>query len=1609
MRRITYELPRPIVRPAHHFYQQPNFQFPTRPSTKNGSEALLSENVEDDDQRDSIWTYQSRGTNPRRDHTSILPPLQHARAHSYSTIDDHAVQDWDVGAFKVVIDRPSADGRPKTSGTHSSFPTLEVPIPSYRIGTPRFSVRGTPMIRGPSYAPTEVDQRASDVSWSQRNSCFLGVKRDSRSFHPANPYSHSVASSLPGEQVSVFDLRLPPTGLTGQIPNLMPRQIIVPEMFDSISTFPMCEDKTVVRRNLAGQISAATPARLIVEVTKELNYELVASVFITYRSYITASDLLSLIMARLQHGINQGDNGLVVTVRCFTVIRHWLVNFFIDDFVLDYSLRVEFCDLVNHMVERHAERMTNSKTTNDILSHIKRLWRDSCSTYWDGPEFDIDTDALVPILPGGVAGSRDPKLTPEMFAEILRSTTPRSEPRSEMGNLSMLSRPSIRELDVDESADTPTQRVFPSVPSEQSRQRDVNSNRSGSTARGHRSRPSISERPMSPNSIASVDAFSCSFPLKAGQLASAVGVGAHPVSTTASSVAASSPTIRAPKPMRSNSQRGPRPHRSVSNSSRPERPLSADSDHPGAAEHELYFTDRFAGSFIRGLVLLPPVDIYLPAEDTPISRPSSLPNKSDSIKHEPTHSGGGMKKMFGTVRRAVNKSEGGDKQRHPTHPHLSVALEQTAAIGCAAGAAVVKQCFRGQVQEIKMRPDKLSQFVERDFEAIVAQHRDELDEAEKEPNGGDNTESYNRSHGQPLPAIQGSSPEHVPNVAHSGHSQKQSPKFESFPAFEANEGNTDDANISPSLSQPLPPSTSVQTDWQTSTAPTPPVTPPDRLQDTSQQLGEYGASTADRTPSLVLGLRSPASLDSQPSFRPLKHPSTAQRERKGSSSASIRRMASFHSGYTRQVTERSFDAKTFSAERVSIGSTHAPGNRMLRRRPGGDLRAINTVKNLPLRRYRSTSSLSTYDASLRSSFRLGGTESAGYLHSGTSAIEESRPSPIGALANLDRVSKPKTLSLYSTDSKPVMRPSFQAEAAKLAEIPDDADDDGGVESALLKLEGRYEQRKSQTLTQSSTEEFSRSSEIEFERMFDQPSVDSVEAEKHSRSHANAHEKSSVRTDRATSAPGVNVDDFCPTGESRESASIQDSMYNDIPLLQRSSHLSIYQTKPLDRTQNSFDEAPRRLISQSQISYNHSQESIDIVNKTDSMNNIPPGETLPRHFSALGSYIEVEHGGDHSDLSSEMSMEMLSSQDFSGSAFLNKPSPYQYNKPNTELTIHKPKASYDTAFTMQQALGLLPPRDTYPATPHGTPTIPPPRLGPAMRSWHSDHRPETAERPTVGPLGNADGAQIIDEHYPFVLSFASSLLAQQLTLIETEALSEIHFRELLEIKWSHDAAFSCRSWPRFLQKLSKVEEDDSVSHGIEICAARSSIMTSWAISQVVLTTNLEERAKTVQKLVHIANECRKLGNYATLFQLTVALTNPVLAELHQTWAQVPAADIALLRDLEVLIQPANNFRRLRDEMESVLGKRACIPLVAIYAKDLSALKDMPSYIASTLSEPPLINVTKCKAQAAVVQLVARYLEKSGELRIKPVQKVVGRCLWVGGLRDAEVKEFARGLV
>ncbi|KFY39056.1 hypothetical protein V494_04126 [Pseudogymnoascus sp. VKM F-4513 (FW-928)] len=1671
---------RPRIRPAHQRYPQPQFAFPNSSPNKAGLDDAFAKNDRRGSYRDTMLSADSSMTTPAKSglyDTDSTPAKsstsRHRRTHSYSTVDDQrsAIQDSDFGAFKVVIERPGTNARrPKTSGGHHRTPTLEVPIPSYKLGSPRFSNRGTPFLRGSSYAGTEVEYPSSFIS--QRDADMLARVR--RSNLPRS--SHSIRQSVmshPGDVESTYELRLPPTGLLRASPNIMPKGQVVPEMFDALTYPPRCEDRAVIRR-MSGtdQITAATPARLVAEVTQELSYELVASFFITYRSYISGSDLLLLVMARLEWGIDRAFDGLVVTVRCFTVIRHWLVNFFADDFVLDYDLRVQFCGLVNTMVKKQALLRTDSKTTNDILSNIKRLWRDSCAVYWDGPEFAVDLDALVPIAPGGIAGSRNPQLTPKFWDDLLLSQTPGQDIED-----AVLSRSPMVDLDLLHDFPAPsTSRFFATVPPEFPIEFNKAQLQQTSLPRGNRTQMPYSE-PLSPRSITSVEALSCSIPplSKSGQFSAGAAMGAHPV-TAASQSGSSLPVAHTPKTLRPKSYRpgqGFQRNRSVSNSSRPDRALEADNEEPTSGEAGLTLVDRFAGSLVRGLVF-PPGHAYLPTADPSENRPTSFPNKKTGAqKQDANQQGLGMKRMFGTVRRAVSTKADHKAEPMPMpmpksplaqeFPGLSLPVDdiELASLGAMGNEQIPLQP-PPKPKPVTMRPDILGKFVESDFGKAIEQQKVNAAKANESPepwtrriNVTAGSDFLRRSLDKAtLTACSTSLSGLVPG--HRGSPQPrentsfllpddedfgQARNNMSFLLDDASDGHVDRDAAVMSGALPNHQSTDAFTDTfnNRSVAPTPPVTPPER---SSHAPESYGRSSAVPALSLTLDSLNPSGdFDTRPLFRPLNNPSMHSRamRHKPRRSTSLRRIASFHSGFTNQMTERSFDATSISdsVDRASLGSTHAPGNRILRRRPGGDLRAVQNIGDLPLRRHRSSGSLTTYSDSLRSSYLLGGgtTSYANVTKENDRAPSDSRTFSVGALADPEGTSKPR-VSLLSTSSKPALRASFQAEAAKLAQIPDDTDDDGGVEAALLKLEGRYEKRKSDISSQSLSPEFIPPPPQETHDKADQATEELViEAEKYQHRHNHVVEKAIF--DNGGASEGDNSEqrntydsqyELQPTvyrPPTQELPIISRESQNSIPLLQRDG--SRYDSDD-GESRNWRNTSVLIMPSQDRETTSHrgaekSDTAFDLFDKRESVNQIPSGDTVPPQMSADESFLQIgnddgadnhDYDDNHSDLSSEMSMEEDQTDDFHVDTSTKTYPPAHPGAIITEVEIPPiSKQQKEPSMTMEQALLMSPSGGEYqgpfpPPTPDITPTYGDGRKDIAMRSWYSDDHLETQQSQNINEAIST-GPLYIEEHMPFILHFDSHLVAEQFTLIEKEALGEIHFRELLEMKWSHEAAAACQSWPRFLQILQQMEEDDAVSHGIEICGARSSIMTQWAISQIILTQDINERARTIAKLIEIAVHCREMGNYATLFQLTVAVSNPVIVELHETWKHVPAAEVQSLREFEALIQPANNFRRLRDEMESVLGKRACIPLVVIYAKDLTVLKDMPSYIASTPTDPPLINVSKCRAQATVVQLFSRYLESSTGYKFQTVPGLTDRCLWIAGLSPTEIRSRAERLV
>lgn len=758
---------------------------------------------------------------------------------------------------------------------------------------------------------------------------------------------------------------------------------------------------------------------------------------------------------------------------------------------------------------------------------------------------------------------------------------------------------------------------------------------------------------------------------------------------------------------------------------------------------------------------------------------------------------------------------------------------------------------------------------------------------------------------------------------------------------------------------------------------------------------------------------------------------------------------------------RSFDATTCSeGSAADMSDIPVPQPlRILRRRPGGDLRAVTKIGDLDtglLRKSRSVGSLSTFTESIRSSYiHSAEPTSTDFVNIGCSDSfrDGAKPFSLGAIAEQEPKRRMSMITTHS--SKPIMRPSFEVEAQKLAQIPDSPDDDGGVEAALLKLEGKYEKKpvisfvepKSGPVIiggeQATTDEVPHHAEASRQEKLEHRHVQ-VEDE-HLLCPPGPLSRASGRAQSALTVPSAGR-----SNDDGQSFLSDDSgrSYSSIPLLERglTDEAGSRRTATQEWTDRSVFQGPEEetWTALEGNAPDSLHPSYDFVQKTDSMKRIMPGETLPvdadTRQSKEQSFLDVE-SDDETDLSSEMSLEFVGSNEDDDMFPPLKQKAVVWNLPVNPLGGSPPEAEPQLSGTRRppyppiglvEALEMTPAvtssipvvhehqlweetEKPLPMTPDTTPSTvaAPCSIGPTSPTDPSGTKEASRNTPKLdiadlAPQSDAAPRNKYAVHLPFILAFDSHILAQQFTLVEKDALNEIDWKDLIDMNWKNAElkGTNTRSWVSFLR--------DTDARGVEVVIARFNIMVKWAVSECVLTQDLKERARCIIKYIHIAGHCRRYRNYATASQLTIALTSPEVSRLTKTWALVPPSDIKTLRDLETLISPTRNFYNLRREMEgggpvgAASTDMGCIPFVGIYTHDLLFNAQRPSEIASSPTAPPLVNFERCRMTAGVVKTLLRLLEASTNYAFQPIEGLTERCLWMGALADEEIRKLAESL-
>jgi len=155
---------------------------------------------------------------------------------------------------------------------------------------------------------------------------------------------------------------------------------------------------------------------------------------------------------------------------------------------------------------------------------------------------------------------------------------------------------------------------------------------------------------------------------------------------------------------------------------------------------------------------------------------------------------------------------------------------------------------------------------------------------------------------------------------------------------------------------------------------------------------------------------------------------------------------------------------------------------------------------------------------------------------------------------------------------------------------------------------------------------------------------------------------------------------------------------------------------------------------------------------------------------------------------------------------------------------------------------------------------------------------------------------------------------------------------------------------------------------------------------------------IMRYIHIAHRSRELSNYATLLQITIALTSADCTRLSKTWNVVPEAEKDILQDLEMLVSPRRNFHNLRVEMEKANAERGCIPVVALYIHDLTYNAQKPSQLPGARDGEQLVNFERYRSTAVIVKNLLRLIDASTKYPYQPIEGVTERCLWMACLTD-----------
>lgn len=135
------------------------------------------------------------------------------------------------------------------------------------------------------------------------------------------------------------------------------------------------------------QVSKSDLTALIVHLSSPIDavdYMAISDFFLIYRNFISPMELSDLLIMRFRWCVNEilseslekRKIGEIALVRTFVLLRHWILNYFVHNFLPDENLRLRVIKFLNEPCESHP------KIVQSTIVNLKKAWIVCCLRVW---------------------------------------------------------------------------------------------------------------------------------------------------------------------------------------------------------------------------------------------------------------------------------------------------------------------------------------------------------------------------------------------------------------------------------------------------------------------------------------------------------------------------------------------------------------------------------------------------------------------------------------------------------------------------------------------------------------------------------------------------------------------------------------------------------------------------------------------------------------------------------------------------------------------------------------------------------------------------------------------------------------------------------------------------------------------------------------------------------------------------------------------------------------------------------------------------------------------------------------------------------------------------